>query len=385
MRLVPAKCIILLSLLILAVSLSAEEKELIVPKGGNLSTLLKEEKIPGQQVFEATNALSAHYNLRHIYPNQKIYIKVEDEGERRLKELRLSADFDEDIVVRYNGYAYEAYSEKLSLKMEPVAAEGTIESSFYNDMAAAGVAGSKIMELFRIFSFDIDFQRDIRKGDTFKVLYYDFVKSDGTVAKHGPIAFAALKTNFTDVNLYGFVTDSNEYDYYSAEGKSVRKTLLKTPVANARISSTYGMRKNPIYGYEAFHKGLDFAAPKNTPILASGSGTVELAGWFDIYGNCIMLRHSNGYKTLYGHLNAYGKGIRKGVRVKQGQVIGYVGSTGMSTGPHLHYEVIFNGVKINPASVKSPPERNLTEPEMERFKKRKVQVDELFNSLKKTD
>ena len=313
MRHILAKCIIILFLLIPPFLLPAEEKELTVPKGGNLSTMLRNEEIPSQQITDVTRALSAHYNLKHIYPNQKILIKVENEPEVRLMELRLSADFDEDIVVRYNGYSYESYPEKLSLRMVPIAAEGSIESSFYNDMAAAGVAGSKIMELFRIFSFDIDFQRDIRKGDKFKVLYYDFIKDDGTVAKHGPIAFAALKTNFTDVNLYGFVTDSNEYDYYNSEGKSVRKTLLKTPVANARISSTFGKRTNPIYGYESFHKGLDFAAPLNTPILASGSGTVELAGWFDIYGNCIILRHSNGYKTLYGHMNAYGKGIKKGV------------------------------------------------------------------------
>ena len=385
MRHILAKCIIILSLLIPTVLLSAEEKELTVPKGGNLSTLLRNEDIPAQQIQDVTKALSAHYNLRHIYPNQKIFIKTEDGTEKRLMELRLSANFDEDIVVKYNGYAYESYPEMLSLKMVPIAAEGSIESSFYNDMAAAGVAGSKIMELFRIFSFDIDFQRDIRKGDKFKVLYYDFMKEDGTVAKHGPIVFALLKTVFTDVNLYGFLTDSGEYDYYNSEGKSVRKTLLKTPVANARISSSYGKRTNPIYGYESFHKGLDFAAPLNTPILASGSGTVEVANWFDIYGNCIILRHNNGYKTLYGHMNAYGKGIKKGVRVKQGQVIGYIGTTGMSTGPHLHYEVIFNDVKINPASVKSPPERNLAKNELERFTKRKTEIDELFENLKKKD
>ena len=385
MRHVLAKCIIILFLLLPTLLLSAEERELKVPKGGNLSTMLKNEEIPASQIQEVTEALSAHYNLRYIYPNQTIIIKVENEPEVRLVELRLSADFDEDIVVKYNGFAYESYPEKLSLKMVPIAAEGTIESSFYNDMAVAGVAGSKIMELFRIFSFDIDFQRDIRKGDKFKVLYYDFIKDDGNIAKHGPIVFASLTTNFTDVNLYGFVTDSNEYDYYNSEGKSVRKTLLKTPVANARISSTFGKRVNPIYGYESFHKGLDFAAPLNTPILASGSGIVELANWFDIYGNCIILRHSNGYKTLYGHMNAYGKGIKKGVRVKQGQVIGYIGSTGMSTGPHLHYEVILNDVKINPASVKSPPERNLSKSELERFEKRKTQIDELFENLKKKD
>ena len=385
MRHILAKCIIILSLLIPTALLSAEEKELTVSKGGNLSSLLRNEEIPSQQIQEVTKALSAHYNLRHIYPNQKIFIKTEDGTEKRLMELRLSANFDEDIVVKYNGYAYESYPEMLSLKMVPIAAEGSIESSFYNDMAAAGVAGSKIMELFRIFSFDIDFQRDIRKGDKFKVLYYDFMKEDGTVAKHGPIVFALLKTVFTDVNLYGFLTDSGEYDYYNSEGKSVRKTLLKTPMANARISSSYGKRTNPIYGYESFHKGLDFAAPLNTPILASGSGTVEVANWFDIYGNCIILRHNNGYKTLYGHMNAYGKGIKKGVRVKQGQVIGYIGTTGMSTGPHLHYEVIFNDVKINPASVKSPPERNLAKNELERFTKRKTEIDELFENLKKKD
>ncbi len=375
--------IMLLSLILQPIILFSEEKELTVPKGGTLSALLRNEGIPNSQIYEATTALSKQYNLKHIYPDQKIFIEVEKEPEPRLLKMWFSSDYDEEMVVRYNGYSYEAYPEKLALKLVPKAAEGTIESSFYNDMAAAGVAGSKIMELFRIFSFDVDFQRDIRDGDTFKVLYFDFVKEDGTVAKHGPIAFAELKTNFTDVNLYGFVTDNNDYDYFNAEGKSVRKTLLKTPVANARISSTYGKRKNPVYGYESFHKGLDFAAPLNTPILASGSGTVELAGWFDIYGNCIILRHSNGYKTLYGHMNAYGKGIKKGVRVKQGQVIGYIGTTGMSTGPHLHYEVIFNDVKINPASVKSPSERNLTKNELERFTKRKAEIDALFETLKK--
>ena len=156
-------------------------------------------------------------------------------------------------------------------------------------------------------------------------------------------------------------------------------------MANARVSSSYGKRKNPVYGYESFHKGLDFAAPSNTPILASGSGTVEFAGWFDIYGNCIILRHSNGYKTLYGHMNAYAKGIRKGARITQGQIIGYIGSTGMSTGPHLHYEVIFNDKKINPASIKAPPERNLSEAELGRFNIRKEQIDNLFTSLMKKE
>ena len=161
MKRVLAKCIIILTLLIPAASIQAEDKELTVPKGGNLSTLLKNEEIPGQQIVEVTKALSAHYNIKRIYPDQKILIKVEDEPEKRLMELRISSDYDEDVVVKYNGYAYDSYPEKLALSMVPVAAEGAIESSFYNDMASAGVAGSKIMELFRIFSFDVDFQRDI--------------------------------------------------------------------------------------------------------------------------------------------------------------------------------------------------------------------------------
>ena len=377
--------LVVLALLFLSTPLFSEEKVLTVPKGGNLANLLKKEGIPSAQIAESLSALSDHFNLRHIYPNQEIVVDYDDTPEVFLKTLRIGTDFDEEILVKHNGYNYEAQIIKFDLKLVPKAAEGTIESSFYNDMAKAGVPGSKIMELFRLYSFDVDFQRDIRKGDKFKVLFYDFEKEDGTVVKHGPISYAELHTNWVNLTAYGFLTDAGDYDFYNENGKSIRKTLLKTPVANARVSSSYGKRKNPVYGYESFHKGLDFAAPANTPILASGSGTVEFAGWFDIYGNCIILRHSNGYKTLYGHMNAYAKGIRKGARITQGQIIGYIGSTGMSTGPHLHYEVIFNDKKINPASIKAPPERNLSEAELGRFNIRKEQIDNLFTSLMKKE
>lgn len=366
-------------------TLAAEEITLKIPRGGNLSLVLKEAEIPMSEVNSVLKALSAHINLRKIKPSQEIRIIADrnaGENGKILKELVMETSFDERITVRHNGWSYEAFPEKLELRLIPKKAEGVIENSFYSDMASKGVPGTKIMELFRYFSFDVDFQRNIRKGDTFKVIYLDFVDGNDEIVKHGPVMFAELNTRGTPLSLYGFVTDEGEYDFYNENGKSMRKTLLKTPVTNATISSTYGKRINPVYGYESFHKGLDFAAPKNTPIIAAGSGVVERASWFDIYGNCVIIRHTNGYKTLYAHMNSYGQGIKKGVRVSQGQVIGYVGSTGMSTGPHLHYEIHFNGNKINPASVKSPPERNLTEAELERFAKRKADLDNLFATLK---
>lgn len=387
-RFFTATALLLILLFSAVIPLSAEELTLKIPRGSNLSFVLRDAGIPSGEISPVLKALSSHINLRKIRPSQEIKIILDKEaapGEPALKQLTMETAYDEKVIVRHNGWGFDAQLEKSELILVPRKAEGKIENSFYSDMAAKGVPGSKIMELFRHFSFDVDFQRDIREGDTFRILYLDFVDENDEIVKHGPIVFAELVTRGTPLSLYGFVTDEHYYDFYNENGKSMRKTLLKTPVTNATISSTYGMRKNPIYGYENFHKGLDFAAPKNTPIIAAGSGIVERASWFDIYGNCVILRHTNGYKTLYAHMNSYGKGIKKGVRVSQGQVIGYVGSTGMSTGPHLHYEVHFNGKKINPASVKSPPERNLSEKELERFKKRKQEIDDLFATLKNSE
>lgn len=362
-----------------------EEKKITIPKGGTLVGFLKKNGIPEQEISGAIDSLVKIYDPKYIQPGQEVIIITAEGDENKtpcLETMRLRTSLDNEIRVSYKEGSYEARNIQIPLKSETKIATGTIRSSFFRDLSLAGVPDPIIMDLFRYYSFDVDFQRDIQKDDTFEVMYDELSDMQGNRSKNGSVIFANLNTMGTSLKIYRFETDNGTYDFFNENGKSVRKTLLKTPVRNAVISSGFGRRIHPIYGYSYVHKGLDFAAPKNTPIVAAGNGVVELAKWNGGYGNCVIIRHANQYKTLYGHMNAYAKGIRKGARVNQGQVIGYIGTTGVSTGYHLHYEVIFRGVKINPASLKSPPEKKLTKDELERFYKYRDETDSRFIDLK---
>jgi murein DD-endopeptidase MepM/ murein hydrolase activator NlpD len=262
-------------------------------------------------------------------------------------------------------------------------AKGIIKNSLYNSAQKQGVDPEIIIEFARIFGFEIDFQRDIRENDEFQILYERFEDDDGEVQKNGEIIFAYMNNNGKEISLYRFKDQKNNISYYSTDGKSIEKALMKTPINGARLSSSFGLRKHPILGYNKLHQGTDFAAPKGTPVMASGSGTVEMASWNGAYGKYVRIRHNSTYKTAYAHLSRFGKKIRRGAKVQQGQIIGYVGSTGRSTGPHLHYEVLVQNKRVNSQRLKLPSGKNLAGKEMQIFENTKAQIEELRAKLLK--
>ena len=237
-----------------------------------------------------------------------------------------------------------------------------------------GIEPNIIIEFARIYGFEVDFQRDIRQGDIFEIYYEKFLDDNNIVRDTGKIIYAHMNVNNREINLYNF-NDDNDSGYYDISGKSIVKSLMKTPINGARLSSSFGMRKHPILGFNKMHRGTDFAAPMGTPIMASGSGTVTRARWCGGGGNCVKIRHNSTYETIYAHMSKFARGIKEGKKVKQGQIIGYVGSTGMSTGPHLHYEVVVNGKKVNSQKLKLPSGKILKNKAREKFELERIKID----------
>ncbi len=362
------------------------EKEFIVKEGETLGSLLESTGVKGDDISEIVRELKTLYNPRYIKPGQKIKLilfKGENSQNPFIELLRIEKEAGLEVRVCLTDNIYEAKTVQVKTISIKKTAEGTITGSLYSAAAKAGLPDSAIMDFFNLCSFDVDFQRDIYQGDSFKVFYEDIMNMDGEIVSKGNIIFARLNLQSKDnpLEIYRFKTDDGKTDFFNEKGENIRKTLLKTPIYGARISSGYGRRTSPISGYSHVHRALDFAAPKNTPIMASGDGIVEQAEWNNIYGRFVVLRHANQYKTLYAHLNLYANGIRKGQKVRQGQIIGYVGTTGASTGYHLHYEVIFRGIKINPSTIKTPPERKLSEEELVRFLSEKESIDREYENI----
>jgi len=278
----------------------------------------------------------------------------------------------------------EIFSSKLiekNFSKEITYKEAVITNSLYNSAINLGIKPNVIIEFARLYGFQVDFQRDIWKNDSFQIIYEEFKNEKGNIIDAGDIIYANLNLQNIDLQLYKFEYEKNKIDYFDENGKSVRKTLMKTPINGARLSSSFGKRKHPILGYNKLHTGTDFASPKGTPIMASGDGIISRAKWCGGGGNCIKIKHNSVYQTVYAHLSKFGKGIKRGVRVKQGQIIGYVGSTGMSTGPHLHYEVIENGRKINSQKLKLPSGRILKGKDRNLFEVNKIKIDVLKSEL----
>tara|TARA_A100001037_G_scaffold298918_2_gene323528 strand:+ start:138 stop:1490 length:1353 start_codon:yes stop_codon:yes gene_type:complete len=273
----------------------------------------------------------------------------------QLSSLQLPKTYDREVeVTRTPDAAFTAREVELPLITEFVRATGSIDSSLFVNGRDAGIPISVLTELIRIYSFDVDFQRDIWNGDAFEIMFERQRNEDDVVVNNGDIHYAKLTMRGSQLPLYRFETSKGTIDYFNEKGESVRKALMKTPLDGARLSSRFGKRKHPILGYTRLHAGVDFAAPTGTPIYAAGDGTVEVAHTNGGYGKYIRIRHNGTYSTAYAHLNGYARGVRQGKRVRQGQVIGYVGSTGRSTGPHLHYEIHRHGKQINPLGLKLP-------------------------------
>ncbi len=299
-----------------------------------------------------------------------------------LSSLRLPVTYDREVeVARVSDDDFIAREIELPLNSEFVRVTGTIDSSLFVNGRNAGIPISVLIELIRIYSFDVDFQRDIWNGDAFEIMFERQRNADDVVVNNGDIHYAKLTLRGTQIPFYRFETSKGTIDYFNEKGESVRKALMKTPLDGARLSSRFGNRKHPILGYTRLHAGVDFAAPTGTPIYAAGDGTVDVAQTNGGYGKYIRIRHNGTYATAYAHLNGYARGVRQGKRVRQGQVIGYVGSTGRSTGPHLHYEIHRDGKPINPLGLKLPSGEKLAGDRLAKFQAMRSDVDARFAAL----
>ena len=298
--------------------------------------------------------LSKKTNINKLNTNQRIQITV-DQTNNKIKEFIFQISNTEKIILSKTNEISKFNEEVLVLKLNKkiIYNENVILQSLYKAATDQNIPPNTIIEFARIYGFQVDFQRDIRKGDKFQIMYEVFIDNQDKIIQTGEILFANLKLSGQDNSLYYF-DKKNVQGHYNKNGKSVQKALMKTPINGARLSSSFGMRKHPIDGFNKMHRGTDFAAPKGTPIMASGNGIVKKAGWCGGGGNCVKIKHNSTYETVYAHMSKFARGIKKGVRVKQGQTIGYVGSTGKSTGPHLHYEVIVNGKRVNSQKLKLP-------------------------------
>ena len=285
------------------------------------------------------------------------------------------------IEVRREQNDFKVYENILKLYKKEVVLNNKIENNLYSAAVEAGIEPNIIIEFARIYGFEIDFQRDLRKGDTFEIYYERFEDGKGKVRDTGKIIYASMNVNNRDISLYGY-EEKNDIGYYDVSGKSIVKSLMKTPINGARLSSAFGMRKHPILGFTRLHAGTDFAAPAGTPIMASGSGIVTRARWCGGGGNCVKIKHNSTYETVYAHMKSFAKGIREGKRVSQGQIIGYVGSTGLSTGPHLHYEVHVNKKKVNPQKLKLPSGKILKGDARKDFELKRIKIDLKLAELK---
>jgi murein DD-endopeptidase MepM/ murein hydrolase activator NlpD len=361
-----------------------------IQAGDNLANILIKTGLTNNDTYDILVSLQTQYNVRSLRAGQIIHLKhktilVENEKDKNtiteklvLDEMRIPISSEREvIVIKNNDGKYETKQVSKNLVKHYMKYEGKISTSLFVDGINAGISENIMMDLIKYLSFDVDFQRDLRKGDIYEILFETYYTEEGEKVKDGNILFASLQLRNQKIVLYRYQTESGFDIYFDENGRSIQKSLLRTPINAARISSGYGKRIDPILGYSRMHRGIDFAARIGTPFFAAGNGVVTMCsrGWNGGFGNYIRIKHNNNYSTEYAHISRFAKGIKVGTRVRQGQVIGYVGNTGRSTGPHLHYGVIYNGERINPARVKSTPSIKLRGNELIAFQKTKALIE----------
>ncbi len=348
--------------------------------GDTLFDVLSKLAIPSAEAHEAMSALSKVYNPRQIKAGEEVTV-VFDEGV--FSGFEFDPEADRSVRVERNDNGFKAATVVRPLSNDIMAASVRIDSSFYEAGIRAGIPVSTMSGLVKALSYTVDFQRDIRSGDTFRVLYEVRRNPEGVLVRTGKILFAEISTKGKTIPVYLYRFKDGSEAYYSAEGKSLRRTLLRTPVNAVRISSGFGMREHPILGYTKMHRGVDFAAPTGTKIYASGDGEIVERGWKGGYGNYIRIRHSSTISTAYGHMSRFESGLSVHSRVRQGDIIGYVGTTGRSTGPHLHYEVLVNGTQVNPLRVAnlSTNDDSLKGQDLTQFKGMVKAIDQQFKKV----
>ena len=348
-----------------------------IKSGETFDKILESYSIEKSEILKIKNSLKDKVNLNKLNTKQIIQFNL-DKTNNKISEFVYQTSNTQKIFLKRNIESDKFKEEILSIKLDKkiVYNENIILQSLYKAATDENIPANTIIEFARIYGFQVDFQRDIRKQDKFQIMYEIFLNEKNEIVETGEILFANLKLSGQDNSLYYFDKDGSE-GHYDKNGKSVKKALMKTPINGARLSSPFGMRKHPIDGFNKMHRGTDFAAPMGTPIMASGDGVVKKAGWCGGGGNCVKIKHNSTYQTIYAHMSKFARGIKTGVRVKQGQTIGYVGSTGKSTGPHLHYEVLVNGKKVNSQKLKLPSGKILKGKERKNFETKKIKLDVL--------
>ena len=356
----------------------------IINKGETIQKILKKYQVKDNEIQKVINEYKKFGKPNQLLIGKEIEITIEKKPNKEknsiikfsvpvTKSTTIEISKDEENKIIAKQIITKLYKKK-------ILAENVIKNNLYSSAVDAKINPDTIIEFARIFGFEIDFQRDIRKNDYFKIIYEKYFDENGQFIKSGSIVYAHMSVNGREISLYQFGNDKG-YGYFDINGKSVEKALMKTPINGARLSSPFGKRKHPILGYTKLHTGTDFAAPMGTPIMASGSGTITRAKWCGGGGNCIKIKHNSTYETVYAHMKNFAKGMKVGRKVKQGQIIGYVGSTGMSTGPHLHYEVIVNGKKVNSQKLNLPSGKVLQNEERELFEVSKIKLNVLKSKL----
>ena len=343
-----------------------KKTEVIISKGDTFLSILKKQNFNESKIFEIINEINNFYDLRKLKVNNKIFFYKDIQN--KIKKIELYLDIDSLLIINLDEYI-TIKTKELEKFTSEASNEFKILYSLYADGLDNNIPQDILIKLIKLFSFDLDFQRDIKKDTLVSVSYEMNQIEDSNIIEYKDINYALISINGKKLEYFKFLTDDGYIDYFNRDGKNVKKSILKTPLDGARLSSSFGMRKHPISGYNKMHKGVDFAAPKGTPIYAGGNGVIEYVGNNGGYGKYIRIRHNNEYKTAYAHLSGFKKGILKGIRVNQGDIIGFVGSTGNSTGPHLHYEIIFQGKQINPLKLKLPSGKILEGEELKRFQK----------------
>ena len=348
-----------------------------IKSGETFDKVLESYSIDKKEINKNKSSLKKKTNINKLNTKQIIQFRL-DKTNNKIVEFSYQITNTQKIILKRN-IQNDNFEEKIitiKLNKEIAYKENLILQSLYKSASDKNIPANIIINFAGMYGFQVDFQRDVRKKDKFQIMYEIFLNEKNEIVETGEILFGNLKLSGKDNSLYYFDTEGNE-GHYDKNGKSVKKALMKTPINGARLSSPFGMRKHPIDGFNKMHRGTDFAAPMGTPIMASGDGVVKKAGWCGGGGNCVKIKHNSTYQTVYAHMSKFARGIKTGVRVKQGQTIGYVGSTGKSTGPHLHYEVIVNGKKVNSQKLKLPSGKILKGKERKLFETKKIKIDVL--------
>lgn len=346
------------------------DREVMIKPGDALGLVMEKQGIGSSEAAVVIKAMKGHYDPRQLKAGQKIKMHFDkaEQNTQKFREMQIELNPIKTLIVARAGSGFKAKIDERKVKKTIKAKQAQVEVSLYGSAAKAGIPQGVIANAIHIFSWNIDFQRDIRPKDTLEIMYESYETEEGYVAKTGNILYAKLTLSGREIPLYRFEMADGRVDYFQPDGHSIKRTLMRTPINGARMSSGFGKRHHPVLGYTKMHKGIDFAASTGTPIFAAGDGVVEKAGWFSSYGKYVRIRHNSKLKTAYAHMKNIRSTVKIGKRVTQGQVIGYVGTTGRSTGPHLHYEVLSGGRQVNPRSVNLPVGEELTGKNKSKFK-----------------